>query len=139
MEKTKKRCKIWLCIAIALMLLSGIVVSVVQTDGGNVEITELTFETDAGYTMSAYLLVPDTATEENPAPAVVTSHGYLNNKEMTDANYVELARRGFVVLAIDQPNHGDSEVTADFNTMAPDGVYQGVLAVSRLPYVDTSA
>ena len=138
MEKTKKRAKIWLCIAIALMLLSGIVVSVVQTDGGNVEITELAVETDAGYTMSAYLLVPDTATEENPAPAVVTSHGYLNNKEMTDANYVELARRGFVVLAIDQPNHGDSEVTADFNTMAPDGVYQGVLAVSRLPYVDTS-
>ena len=51
MEKTKKRCKIWLCIAIALMLLSGIVVSVVQTDGGNVEITELTFETDAGLSL----------------------------------------------------------------------------------------
>ena len=37
---------------------------------------------------------------DNPAPAIVTSHGYLNNKEMQDLNYVELARRGFVVFAI---------------------------------------
>lgn len=137
MEKTKKRAKIWLCVSLALMLLSGIVVNLVQTSGGTVEMIELTFETDAGYEMSAYLLKPDTATADNPAPAVVTSHGYLNNKEMTDANYVELARRGFVVLAIDQPNHGDSEVTPDLNVMAPDGVYQGVLALSRMEFVDT--
>ena len=39
-------------------------------------------------------------TADNPAPAVVTSHGYLNNKEMQDLNYVELARRGFVAFAI---------------------------------------
>ncbi len=57
---------------------------------------------------------------------------------MTDANYVELARRGFVVLAIDQPDHGDSDVTPDFFILAPDGVYQGVLALSRMPFVDTS-
>lgn len=138
MEKVKKQAKIWLCISIALMLLASIVVSAVQTNGGKVTMKELSFETDSGYLMSAYLFVPDTATPENPAPAVVTSHGYLNNKEMTDANYVELARRGFVVLTIDQPDHGDSEVDENFFILAPDGVYQGVLALSRLPYVDTS-
>ena len=138
MEKVKKQAKIWLCIGIALMLLCCIVVSTVQTSAGKVTMKELSFETDSGYLMSAYLFVPDSATPENPAPAVVTSHGYLNNKEMTDANYVELARRGFVVLAIDQPDHGDSEVDESFFILAPDGVYQGVLAVSRLPYVDTS-
>ena len=137
MEKVKKLARIWLCVGLSLMLLSAIVVSAVQTSGGRVEMRELSFETDAGYTMSAYLLVPETATAEDPAPAVVTSHGYLNNKEMTDANYVELARRGFVVLAIDQPDHGDSEVHEGFTIFAPDGVYQGVLALSRLPYVDT--
>ena len=88
--------------------------------------------------MSAYLLIPKTATPDNPAPAIVTSHGYLNTKEMADANYVELARRGFVVLSIDQPDHGDSEVTPDFFILAPDGVYQGVLALSRMPFVDSS-
>ena len=136
MEKTKKRAKIWLCIAIALMLLSGIVVSMVQTGSGSIEMKELKIETDAGYAMSAYLFIPENATAETPAPAIVTSHGYLNNKEMTDANYVELARRGFVVLAIDQPDHGNSDNIEYFNIMAPDGVYQGVLALSRLPFVD---
>lgn len=138
MEKTKKTAQIILCISLALMLLCGIVVNAVQTSGGKVAMRELTIETDSGYTMSAYLLVPKTATAENPAPAIVTSHGYLNNKEMTDANYVELARRGFVVLAIDQPDHGDSDVTPDFFILAPDGVYQGVLALSRMPFVDAS-
>ena len=138
MEKTKKTAQIILCISLALMLLCGIVVNAVQTSGGKVAMRELTIETDSGYTMSAYLLVPKTATAENPAPAIVTSHGYLNNKEMTDANYVELARRGFVVLAIDQPDHGDSDVTPDFFILAPDGVCQGVLALSRMPFVDTS-
>lgn len=135
MDKVKKQAKIWLCIGIALMLLCSIVVSSVQTNGGKVDMKELTIETDKGYYMSAYLMIPEGATAENPAPAVVTSHGYLNNKEMQDANYVELARRGFVVLAIDQPCHGDSQVMAMRDA---DGVYQGVLALSRMPFVDVS-
>ena len=138
MEKVKKTAKLFLVLSLVLMLLSGIVVHAVQTNGGKVTMKELTLETDSGYTMSAYLLIPENATAENPAPAVVTSHGYLNNKEMADANYVELARRGFVVLSIDQPDHGDSEVTPDFFILAPDGVYQGVLALSRLPFVDVT-
>ncbi|MBR2808203.1 MAG: hypothetical protein IKD65_03785 [Oscillospiraceae bacterium] len=138
MEKTKKTAKIFLCISLVLMLLCGIVVNAVQTNGGKVNMRELMFETDSGYHMSAYLLIPENATPENPAPAIVTSHGYLNNKEMADANYVELARRGFVVLSIDQPDHGDSDVTPDFFILSPDGVYQGVLALSRMPFVDVS-
>ncbi len=138
MEKTKRTAQIALCLSLVLMLLCGIAVSAVQTSGGKVVMRELAIETDSGYTMSAYLLIPKTATADNPAPAIVTSHGYLNNKEMTDANYVELARRGFVVLAIDQPDHGDSDVTPDFFILAPDGVYQGALALSRMPFVDRS-
>ena len=138
MEKTQKTAKLVLCLSLVLMLLCGIVVNAVQTNGGKVEMRELSFETDSGYVMSAYLLIPENATAETPAPAIVTSHGYLNNKEMTDANYVELARRGFVVLAVDQPDHGDSDVTPSFFILAPDGVYQGVLALSRMPFVDSS-
>lgn len=133
MEKVKKSAKLWLCIGLALMLLCSIVVSAIQTNGGKVDMQELFVETDAGYTMSAYLFIPEGATVENPAPAVVTSHGYLNNKEMQDANYVELARRGFVVLAVDQPCHGDSDIPAVMNANA---VYQGAVVLSRLPYVD---
>lgn len=138
MAKSAKTTRVFLCISLVLMLICGLVVSAVQTSFGTVSMRELTIATDSGYIMSAYLLVPETATAENPAPAIVTSHGYLNNKEMADANYVELARRGFVVLSIDQPNHGDSDVTPGFFILSPDGVYQGVLALSRMPFVDTS-
>ncbi len=139
MEKIRKTARLWLCISLVLMLLCGIVVHVVQTGGGKVVMKELNIETDAGYSMSAYLFIPPNATPETPAPGIVTSHGYLNNKEMQDANYVELARRGYVVLAIDQPSHGDSEIlVSKSNFMIPTGVYNGALALSRMPFVDAN-
>lgn len=134
MEKAKKMAKIGLCISLALMLIGSLVVSYVQTDGGKVTMRELKLETDGGYAMSCYLFVPKTVSAENPAPAIVTSHGYLNNKEMQDANYVEFARRGYVVLAVDQPRHGDSEIREGLTS---DAVYWGALALSRMPFVDT--
>lgn len=141
MEKTKKWAKRLLAVSIVLMVVSGIVVSLVQTNFGHVEAKHIYFEADNGIGISANLYIPDTATEENPAPAVVTSHGYLNNKEMQDINPVELARRGYVVLAIDQPGSGFSD-TADWQDengtgMNFVGVYQGVLQLSRMPFVDT--
>ena len=140
MEKSKKRAKILLCISIALMLVSMIVVSVIQTDGGKVTIKQMFVETDDGIALSANLYIPSTATPDNQAPAIVTSHGAYNNKEMQDANFVELSRRGFVVLAIDQPNHGDSDLGGTNGIATPfvGGVYNGVVMLSRLPYVDTS-
>ena len=57
------------------------------------------------------LLIPETATASNPAPAVVSVHGFYNNKEMQDAYYVELARRGYVVIALDMAGHGNSNAT----------------------------
>ncbi len=140
MNKVKKKAKVFLCVSIAMMLISMIAVSLIQTNGGHVNVKHMYWETEAGIGVSATLYVPDTASADNPAPAVVTSHGYLNNKEMQDANSVELSRRGYVVLAVDQPGSGQSDIAdyagengSGFNFIA---VYQGVLELSRLPYVD---
>lgn len=138
MEKTKKFAKKLLCISIALMLLSMIVSFAVQTDGGKVQIKELRIPTDAGYVMCANLYIPENATLDTPAPAVLCSHGAFNNKEMQDSYFVELSRRGYVVLAIDQPDHGNSDsVVGTGMDIIYSGVYQGVLALSRMPFVDT--
>ena len=140
MKNMKKKASIMLVVSIALMLLSSIVASLVQTNFGHVKMKHMYWETEEGMGISANLYVPDNATADTPAPAVVTSHGYLNNKEMQDINPVELARRGYVVLAVDQPGCGESDI-GDYAGGHGSGfeftaVYQGALEVSRLPYVD---
>ena len=136
----KKGAKILILVSIALMLISMIGVSAIQTNGGKVTVKELAWETREGLLMYGDLYIPDGASAENKLPAIVTSHGTYNNKEMQDANFVELSRRGFVVLTIDCPLHGDSEVGVPMVTDEDPsklGIWQGVLMLSELPYVDT--
>lgn len=108
--KLKKNAKFWVAVALIICLISSIGAYVVQTNSGHVTIKELSVETESGLLLDALLLVPETATAENPAPAIVTSHGWFNNKEMQDLNYVEYARRGYVVISISMYGHGDSEI-----------------------------
>ncbi len=136
----KRNAKFWVCIALLLCLISSVGACIFQTNFGAVDYHDLTIVTDSGHELDALLLVPETATAETKAPGIVVSHGWYNNREMQDLNYVEYARRGFVVLAISMYGHGDSEVLPS-NTWWDDennanGLYDGVKYLSRLPYVD---
>jgi len=136
MGKTKKR-NIILMVSIVLMLVSCIFTSMIQTNFGNVTVKEINWVTDNGYTMNAWLFIPDSATADTPAPAVVTSHGMFNNKGMQDLNFVELARRGFVVLAQDMPSHGDSDdVDSIVSTIM--GLYESVKELAGMNFVDAT-
>ncbi len=138
----KRNAKFYLALALVLCLVSSLGASLFQTNFGAVTYHDMTFVTDSGHELDALLLVPENATAENPAPAIVVSHGWYNNREMQDLNYVEYARRGYVVLAISMYGHGDSEVIQDGawwdDANNANGLYDGVKYVSRLPYVDTS-
>lgn len=134
---TKCKNNLFLVVAIALMLVSMIGASLVQTGGGSVKVTEVSWVGSDGYQRSGWLLKPKTATAENAAPAVVTSHGFLNNRGMQDLNFVELSRRGFVVLAIDMTSHGDSEITPSMDGMM-NSVWEGVSFLADINYVDNT-
>jgi dienelactone hydrolase len=139
-----------LCISVILLLISMIGAHFVQNSGGSVVIKDLRWETSLGHQMSALLLIPPNATAKTPAPAIVTSHGWYNNREMQDLNYVEYARRGYVVMSIDMYGHGNSEAPRgiepntyyDFSPNEWDkhgtGMYDAVLLMASFPYVDTS-
>lgn len=137
MEKVKKTAKRWLCIALILMLVSMIGASLVQTNFGTVTVKDLRWENTMGYQQSGLLFVPDGVSAENPAPAIVVSHGMYNNREMQDLNFVELSRRGFVVLAQDMPTHGNSENVDNLGTVLM-GLYESVKVLNSLPYVDST-
>ena len=138
----KSKAKLVVLIALILCLISSVGASVFQTNFGQVTYHDLTIDTASGHKLDALLLVPANATEDNKAPAIVVSHGWYNNREMQDLNYVEYARRGYVVLAISMYGHGDSEVI-ESNTWWDDennanGLYDGVKYVAELPYVDVT-
>jgi pimeloyl-ACP methyl ester carboxylesterase len=121
-----------------MMLVASIGASIVQTSAGSVTVKDMQWETSSGQMMSALLFKPDTATEENKVPAVVVSHGWWNNREMQTANYVELARRGYVVVSIDMYGHGNSSpLRTDALELGGTGMYDAVKLVADFPYVDT--
>lgn len=100
------------CFALLLALLFGtvgcmMVAHGIQTDHGNVAVSEGTIETDVGL-LTYKLYVPDTATSDNPAPGVLLLHGYQNDHETCAAYAIELARRGAVVMALDEYGHGST-------------------------------
>ena len=98
----------FLVAGIMMILAGAFLAHAIQTSGG-VSLREVRFAGDGGLTQSALLYVPKTATAAHPAPAILASHGYINTREMQSPFAIELARRGFVVLAIDMAGHGYSE------------------------------
>ena len=138
----KINAKILVIISLIVCLISSLGACVFQTDFGKVEYHDMTFVTQSGHELDALLLVPKTATADHKSPAIVVSHGWYNNREMQDLNYIEYARRGYVVLAISMYGHGDSEVIEsgswwdDANNA--NGLYDGVKYVAELPFVDAS-
>ncbi|MCR9258728.1 MAG: alpha/beta fold hydrolase [Pseudomonadaceae bacterium] len=83
----------------------------IQTSS-DVTIEDIRFQSAGGKTLSALLYLPADATTENKAPAILAVHGYINSREVQSGFAIEFARRGYVVLALDQTGHGYSDPPA---------------------------
>jgi pimeloyl-ACP methyl ester carboxylesterase len=127
--------KLWLTLGVALLLVfggSGLAWAA-QTDGGSVEVRDVKFSGTNGTMMSGTLYVPPDASSADPKPGVLAVHGYINSKETQSPFAIEFARRGMVVLALDQTGHGYSDPPAFANGYGgPDGLEY----LRSLDYVD---
>lgn len=101
-----------LCIALTLILLGSILAGVFNSGAGATKVSRIRFDGGHGE-LSGLLYMPKDASAEHPKPTIIVTHGYLNSAEMQDANAIELSRRGFVVLALDQYDHGHSALSAE--------------------------
>ena len=109
-------------IGLVLILAGGAFAWVTQTSGG-IQVRDIRFTGAKGNTMSALLYVPPNATAQIPAPGILAVHGYINSRETQDGFAIEFARRGYVVLALDQTGHGYSDPPAFANGFGgPDGL-----------------
>jgi len=125
--KTALKPLIVLGVCLVLIFTLAAISDGVQKDWGNIEVTSDSFiikavhdddienaydtnvpnyEASYGAEIAYKLYKPKTATSENPAPAALLLHGYQNDHETCDAYCIELAKRGMVVLAIDEYGHG---------------------------------
>lgn len=125
----------WLIVVGLIIVLAGAFLAqlVRTTDGTTVR--DIRFTGTNGTVMSALLYVPKNATLTAPAPGILAVHGYINSRETQDGFAIEFARRGYVVLSLDQTGHGYSGGAAFSNGFGgPDGLRY----LRSLPMVDTN-
>ena len=108
-----KNALIVLGICLLTILISMIFADQIQKSWGKVEVKtemlEIKDEVTGNEIHLGYkIYIPKTASKENKAPAALLLHGYQNDHETCDAYCIELSRRGFVVLAIDEYGHGST-------------------------------
>lgn len=138
--KSTRAAVVWLALAIAGIMVFSLFASLAQSNMGRIKVVNIYANIEGvGDNISMTLYLPKKADVDNQVPFVVATHGYLNNKEMTDLSYVELSRRGYAVVAVDGSvmgdYHGESgalgkssgngagcfEVIEYFTQMMPDG------------------
>lgn len=119
-----------------LALLSAYCAYQIERDFGRIEVSIIEIPTEEKQPMVAKLYRPYSATENTPKPALLALHGYQSDKEATTTfGTLELAKRGFVVLAIDQFGHGFStKLPASNKNMS--GANNGYQYLKTLPFVD---
>ena len=155
----KNRTKAIIALAVFLIAIFGCMFAAdrIQTGNGSIEVTEGWIETDVG-NLFYKLYTPESATAESKAPGVLLLHGYQNDHETCAAYAVELARRGAVVLCLDEYGHGattaglvnrgyvnhkvtvnygeDSEADGTFKTIGGPIRYKVMMNFSNLSFFD---
>ncbi|MCK5732455.1 MAG: hypothetical protein KAH13_05520, partial [Tenericutes bacterium] len=107
-KKLSKQIKL-IIILLLVILVASLSASLVQNSFFSVNVSRISFETGrAEGELTGYLYMPKGVDDNNPAPTIITTHGYLNNAEMQEISAIEMSRRGYVVLAFSMYDHGDS-------------------------------
>ena len=144
MTETKSSGKL-LAILLAIILVCGFTSHLITTNGGKVKVETVTLDA-RGATETARLYYPVGTTDESNIPAIIVTHGAGVNSENMKNFSTELARRGFVVLAVNAYGAETSEFPAndeigmgddDYNARAtPGGLHDAIEFVRNMKFVD---
>ncbi|ABR73496.1 alpha/beta hydrolase [Actinobacillus succinogenes] len=108
----------------------------IERDFGRIDVYTVSFITEENHPMVAKLYRPISAIKDTPKPGLLALHGYQSDKEATNTfGALELAKRGFVVLAIDHFGHGYSTALPAANKNMS-GANNGYQYLKSLPFVD---
>lgn len=104
--RTKKWAIKWLLIAFALILISCVGASALQTNFGKTQVYTFKVPTSDGKYLSCNMYRPKEASADNKVPLVIAMAGTYASKEQMDIPGIELSRRGIAVITFDPYMHG---------------------------------
>ena len=139
MQKTANNRLLW--ILLSIVLLASLMVSLIQTAGGRVQVQDIKIPTQNGQWLVADLFKPRSATADSPAPLVVVVPGFQRSKEALSNVAIELARRGIVAISIDPYAQGGSSASMSRRAATTEGygmfaVVDYAASTPNLNYVD---
>lgn len=137
MKSGRTSSKFWLILTAVICIVSIVAASMIQTNFGKTKIENVRYITQSGFEQSLDIYIPESATAEEPAATVFVQHGGNNNKEEMQHYCIELARRGYVAIAVDMYGMGESQPLSDDKWLSQGrGLYDAVRYGVQLPYVD---
>jgi len=128
-------------VCVIVILAASILCSCYQSNFGSIDVQTYRFPSRAGVPLVGKLYRPVNVDNNHPAPAVLALHGFNNDKNVMRPVAIELAKVGFVVLALDQMGDGDSGgiLATDSYYTAGNGSYQDAFKyLQNLSFVNPS-
>ncbi len=124
---------------VAVFLSSTYVALNLNTDFGKLEAKTIKI-IDNNRELSGLMYRPTSSSTQDLFPSIVLAHGISESKEMMSNLGLELARRGFIVLCLDLPGHGNSDGKIEQASSEPDlGVQSAIDYLISSPNVNSSA
>lgn len=101
-------CKHLTALMICIILAFSCIASLISSNNGRVKIEEITID-QRGASLAGLMYYPAGTSDSDKLPAVVVVHGANSNKLAIRSWSEEIARRGYVVVALDAYGNGLSE------------------------------
>tara|TARA_Y100000588_G_C14224960_1_gene912707 strand:- start:281 stop:2104 length:1824 start_codon:yes stop_codon:yes gene_type:complete len=128
-------------IKILILITASFFASQIQSSWGEVKVQKIKIPTQNGQWVVADLFMPESATPDNPAPAVIVIPGFQRSKETLSNIAIELSRRGIVTISIDPYAQGGSSSSMSKRAATTEGygmfaIVDYIYNTSNINYID---
>lgn len=106
-----RKCTKLLALSLAIILVCVLLLAGMNSSWGKIKVSNVYFPDQQGNLLHGVLYKPKDVNFANPVPAVISVHGGNGYMGMMSNVTLELARRGYVVLAVDCNASGWSDYT----------------------------
>ncbi|MHA2053658.1 MAG: alpha/beta hydrolase, partial [Candidatus Hodarchaeales archaeon] len=132
-NSTKKSSYFFLTIFLIFSCSGLVSVYLLNTDFGSISVSTVVIPSEKNK-LTGWLYRPVGLSDSDSLPTVILAHGFSGSKYSMSGLAIEVARRGFVSLALDLVGHGNSDPVNE-STL---GILAAITYLGSLPYANLS-